>query len=687
VHREQILNKAKADYKRILGGKDEDYGILSGTKKEVDAKYLFATVQSLSKEYILTQFASDKFEYILIDEVHKAGAQSYLKILDYFKPDFLLGMTATPERTDGFNIFQLFDYNIAYEIRLQAALEEDLLCPFHYFGITDYEHEGELITEGTKFDQLVAKERVNHLLEKLNYYGCSGNIPKGLVFCSRKDEAQALATLFNKRGVESTYLSGDDSLEKREQEVIRLEKGEIKYIFTVDIFNEGIDIPKINQVVMLRSTESNIIFIQQLGRGLRKHESKDYVTVVDFIGNYKNNYMIPMALSGDISRNKNRLRKDTYDTDYISGLSTINFEKIAKEKVFSAINSVSLDSMSEIRKEFQLLSNRLGRVPYLADFQEQQTVDPLILANKKKNYYELLVSLKKNEGTLSESENTYLLILSRELLSGMRKHELLLLTHLLTDPNQSMSLSKMQELFTEHQLLTDDKTMASVLLTLTMEFYRGTQKRLYGKHPFIHVEKEAVTLAKEFKIALENDYFTHLLKDALKAARLKSEDYDTQAPLTRYKKYKRKDVLRLLGWKEQMVDQNIGGYTARDGEFVVFVTIDKGENFAGAQMAYEDELLDHSTMTWFTKSPRNLNSPEVKRLKEADKWTIRLFAKKSDDEGSDFYYLGDVKPIQDTIRQVEKPIQDGSKRSVVEMKLKFDEPIEIPLYRYLTTKN
>src|SRR5699024_9077166 len=248
---------------------------------------------------------------------------------------------------------------------------------------------------------------------------------------------------------------------------------------------------------------------------------------------------IPMALSGDISRNKNRLRKDTYDTDYISGLSTINFEKIAKEKVFSAINSVSLDSMSEIRKEFQLLSNRLGRVPYLADFQEQQTVDPLILANKKKNYYELLVSLKKNEGTLSESENTYLLILSRELLSGMRRHELLLLSHLLMNPNQFMSLSEMQELFTEHQLLTDDKTMASVLLTLTMEFYRGTQKRLYGKHPFIHVEKEAVTLAKEFKIALENDYFTHLLKDALKAARLKSEDYDTQAPLTRYKKYKR----------------------------------------------------------------------------------------------------------------------------------------------------
>ncbi|MER2010714.1 MAG: helicase-related protein, partial [Psychrobacillus sp.] len=190
-------------------------------------------------------------------------------------------------------------------------------------------------------------------------------IPKGLVFCSRKEEAKTLSTLFHQKGHPSTYLTGEHSLEEREKQVERLENGEIEYIFTVDIFNEGIDIPKINQVIMLRNTQSSIIFVQQLGRGLRKDLSKEFVTVIDFIGNYKNNYMIPMALSGDVSRDKNNLRKDTFDTNFISGISSINFEKIAKQQIFTSINQASMDSMSELRKSFQLLHNRLGRVPYL----------------------------------------------------------------------------------------------------------------------------------------------------------------------------------------------------------------------------------------------------------------------------------------------------------------------------------
>ncbi len=685
VHREQILNKAKADYQRILGGHDEGYGIVSGNKKEVNAKYVFATIQSLSRPYVLNQFDTTEFDYILVDEVHKAGAQSYLTVLDYFRPEFLLGMTATPERTDNFNIFELFDYNIAYEIRLQEALEEDMLCPFHYFGVTDYELNGELISETTDLNQLVDEERVDYLLDKLNYYGCSGNVPKGLIFCSRKEEAKRLAKLFDSRGVKSTYLSGEDSLDKRETEVTRLENGSINYIFTVDIFNEGIDIPKINQVVMLRSTQSNIIFVQQLGRGLRKDPSKDFVTVIDFIGNYKNNYMIPMALSGDVSRNKNRLRKDTYDTDYISGLSTINFEEIAKEQVFSSINNAKLDSMGEIKRAFDVLSNRLGRVPYLKDYQEQQTMDPFIMANKKKTYYDLLVSLKKNEGSISEEDSPYLLFASREFLPGMRKHELLVLNWLIANHGVSLAIDDIKSLFENNHLLTDDDTLSSVLKTLDASFYRGSQAKLYGNHPFIEVKGEEIRVSAAFQRALTNDYFVYLLKDILETGLLKSSGFDHQKPLTRYQKYKRKDVVRLLGWKEQLIDQNIGGYTAADGEFVIFVTLEKGEDFAGAQMAYEDELLDASTMKWFTKAPRTLESPEVKKLQEADKWTIRVFAKKSDDEGSDFYYLGEVKPIADTIQQVEKPIKDGTTRSVVDMHLKFAQPIETTLYRYLST--
>src|SRR5699024_3206562 len=154
---------------------------------------VFASIQTLSKTENLKQFNPKEFDYILIDEVHKAGAPSYLKVINYFEPNFLMGMTATPERTDDFNIYELFDYNIAYEIRLQEALEEDMLCPFHYFGVVDFEIDGQLFEETSVLSKLITEERVNHIIEKINYYGYSGDTVKGLMFCSRKDEAKALS--------------------------------------------------------------------------------------------------------------------------------------------------------------------------------------------------------------------------------------------------------------------------------------------------------------------------------------------------------------------------------------------------------------------------------------------------------------------------------------------------------------
>ncbi|MDX1701573.1 MAG: DEAD/DEAH box helicase family protein, partial [Melioribacteraceae bacterium] len=215
VHREQILQKAKSDFKTILGGYDDEFGILSGTIRETNAKYLFATIQTISKDYMLEQFKPDEFDYIIIDEVHKAGAISYRKIIDYFKPEFLMGMTATPERTDSFNIYELFDFNVAYEIRLQKALEEDMLCPFHYFGVTDLEVEGELIDETSQFSKLVTNERVSHIIDKIEYYGYSGNSVKGLMFCSRKEECRELSSQLNERGYKTVSLTGDNSQEER----------------------------------------------------------------------------------------------------------------------------------------------------------------------------------------------------------------------------------------------------------------------------------------------------------------------------------------------------------------------------------------------------------------------------------------------------------------------------------------
>lgn len=684
VHREQILNSAKASFQKVIGGEASDYGVLSGNKKELDAKYLFATIQTISKPAYQELFESDTFDYILVDEVHKAGAQSYLKTLAYFEPEFLLGMTATPERTDGYNIFELFDYNIAYEIRLQEALEEDFLCPFHYFGVTDYEKDEYTISETSDLQALVANERIEYLLEKIRYYGCSYNQPKGLVFCSRKEEAKTLASLFVARGIPASYLAGEHSIEEREVEIERLETGEIQYIFTVDIFNEGIDIPKINQVIMLRNTESSIIFVQQLGRGLRKDPSKEFVTVIDFIGNYKNNYMIPMALSGDVSRNKNNLRQRTFETNYISGVSSINFEAIAKERIFKSINAAKMDSMAELRRVYQEVKNRLNRMPYLRDFQEQGVLDPLVLANKFEHYHEFLLKIKETTQILSVAEGQFLKFFGRELLPGFRQHELFVIYQIIGG-KVKFNQQELKELFESYDLRCDQETIDSVIRTLTLEFYVGGQRKSYLNAAYLIAGNDCIQVSEALLVSLKNPYFVQLLKDSLSVAFEKSKAYDLSSPLTRYQKYRRRDTIRLLNWKEQMVDQNIGGYTYRDGKFVVFVTLKKDEDFKGALMAYEDELLDPSILHYFTKSPRTINSPEVKILQNPVDWQIHVFAQKSNDEGTDFYYLGEVEPVQETIQQVEKTTKDGRKQSVVQMNLAFNQPIDNKLYHYLRT--
>lgn len=386
AHREQILKKSLDSFHKVLGGdKKTNYGILSGNAKNTDAKYLFATVQTLSKAENLNQFKRDEFDYILIDEAHHVGSKIYGKLLDYFTPDFLLGMTATPERSDDKNIYELFDYNVPYEIRLQEALEEEMLVPFHYIGVSDYTYNGEVIDNNTNLKYLVSEERVKYVVEQSKYYGYDGDVLHGLVFVSRKEEADEIAKLLTKNGYPSQMLSGEDSQEQREQAIEKLKNGELTYLVTVDIFNEGIDIPFINQVIMMRKTESVIVFVQQLGRGLRKAQGKEYLTVIDFIGNYKNNYLIPVALTGDQSRTREGIREHV-ETGQIEGLSTINFELVAKKRILKQLRGKKNLFTLEIKKDYQELKRRLNKAPLIADFIKNNMVASqaiLSILNKK----------------------------------------------------------------------------------------------------------------------------------------------------------------------------------------------------------------------------------------------------------------------------------------------------------------
>lgn len=384
VHREQIAVQAKKSFENVFSYNVKT-GLLTGSVKNFDSDLIFATKDTFTREDVYQRYAKDHFDAIIIDEVHRLGEQTtYQRILEYFKPKKLwLGMTASPERTDGYDIYKEFDHNIACEIRLKQALEEDLLCPFHYFGITEFIGKDNEEYDLNDFRLLVSKERIDYIIDKIKFYGFSGDRVKGLMFCSRVDEAEKLSEAFNKKGYATAVLTGNNNDESVRSELIdRLvsdnREDKLDYIITVNVFNEGVDIPEINQIVMLRPTESPIIFVQQLGRGLRKAKDKEYVVVLDFIGNYNNNFMIPIALSGDRSYNKDNVRKFIQqDSKKIPGCSTINFDEISKRKIYNAIDVANFSDLRLIKQKYINLKNKLGKIPTLIDFDKYGEIDPI----------------------------------------------------------------------------------------------------------------------------------------------------------------------------------------------------------------------------------------------------------------------------------------------------------------------
>ena len=491
VHREQIARQALESYKNVFGD-TKSMGILSGNSKDLNKEIIFSTIQTLSKDKILNSFSNDEFDYIIIDEVHKAGANTYQKIVNYFNPDFLLGMTATPERSDDFDIFKMFNYNIAYEIRLKHALEEDLLCPFHYFAISDITVDGAQLNEKSDFKFLVAHERINYIIDTINFYGYCGDRVKGLVFCSNKNEAITLSNIFNSRGYNTVALTGDNTQEERNTAIEKLEQdgknNSLDYIFTVDIFNEGVDIPSVNQVVMLRPTESSIVFIQQLGRGLRKNKSKEYVVIIDFVGNYDKNFLIPIALSGDRTFNKDTLRKYVLEgSRIIPGCSTINFDEISKKKIFESIDVANFNDIKLIKESYKSLKQKLGKIPTLYDFDKYEAIDPLrIFDNKNLGSYHIF--LKKYEKDydvqLNDTEELFIEFISKKLASGKRPHELLLLKSILENETNLID-NLIVTLKDTYNINFNNITKTNIINILTNEFPTGTGRKTYSKCIFI----------------------------------------------------------------------------------------------------------------------------------------------------------------------------------------------------------
>lgn len=687
VHREQIAKQSVEAYKNVI--KDKSFGLLTGNRKDFDADYVFATIQTLSKDDIYTRFRKDEFDYIIIDEVHKAGALSYQKIFSYFTPQFYLGMTASPERSDGFDIYELFDHNIAHEIRLQEALEEDLLCPFHYFGIHDVKFENKEIDDNFRnFNHLTSDERVSYLLEKSEFYGYSGDRIKALVFCSRKEEAKVLSKKFNKCGHPSVVLTGENTQDERLDAIDRLTNdknpNKLEYIFTVDIFNEGVDIPEINQVLLARPTESPIIFIQQLGRGLRKFKNKEFVVILDFIGNYKNNYMIPLALSGDRSYDKDNLRRYLMEGNkIIPGVSSINFDEISKQKIYESINNTSFSRIALFKEKYKNLKFKLGRIPFLCDFYENADFNPeIIMKHNKFRCYHLFLSEVDDDymDTLSEDEINSLIFISQNLANGKRPHEILILKCLIS--NSYFEISKIEDLLFKLYGIKDDlKSIESAINILKLDFFVEKEKARYGMTTFFD---DDYRISMQFRHFLAHDAYRKHLEDVLDYGLLKYRDvYASQSEgvnLKLYEKYSRKDACRLLNWPHDD-SSTMYGYRIKHGTCPIFVTYDKDEDISESTK-YKDEFISKNAFSWMTRSKVKLESKEAQAIINDKDLKIHIFIKKSDDEGTDFYYIGQATPVdwhQTTINN-----DKGQTLPIVNFKYELHNQIHDELYGYFT---
>lgn len=692
VHRANIAKQAMKSYRKVIS--DKSMGLLYGKEKNLHKDIVFSTIQTISKDETLSYYNKDDFDYIIIDEVHRSGAKSYLKVIEYFNPSFLLGMTATPERTDGYDIYSLFDNNVAFEIRLNDALKDDLLSPFHYFGIADIISDSYLVDENTNFNQLASEERVEKIIDSVNLYGFSGKKPKGLIFCSRVEEAKLLSNMFNHKGYKTVSIDGKTSEVDREKYMDLLESDDeanyLDFIFSVDVFNEGIDIKSINMIIMLRPTQSAIIFVQQLGRGLRKYPGKDYLVVLDFIGNYSNNYMIPLALYGDRSYNKDNLRRFIQEGNAsIPGSTTIHFDEISKEKIFDAINTAPFKHLKLLKDEYTILKNKINRTPMMVDFYEYNHIIPFKFVNYNNcnSYYDFIVRYFKFDQVISKGRLNILQFISKELIDTKRLLDILILKRLILNESikTELIIKQMKE---EYFLDIDSKDIESSINTLNGVFVKDLHKyHLDGQ--LVKNTNNEILRTEYFNDFLSDNVTYDFAKDAVEFGfkYFINEYHDInnyRNGFYLYKKYGRKDVARILGWNKDF-SSTMYGYSLRDNSLPIFVTYHKNDEISSSTK-YEDYFISRNTFNWMSKNNRKLTSKEIVAIKDqkSSNLNIPLFVKKSDDEGTDFYYMGNLYFIENENTMMETLIKNdkGEQLPIVNITFTLKDTIKKDLYRY-----
>ena len=488
VHEGSILRKSLETFQEVFG-KNVSYGIYSGTSKQSDADFVFATNITMCKT--LELFSKNEFDYIIIDECHHATAETYKKIIGYFEPEFLLGLTATPERMDNQDVFELFDHNVPYELRLRDAIANDLVVPFKYFGIrdklVDYGLTGN--EERRMIAQMAKEDHCDFIAEQIEKHRPQGKL-KALAFCRNVTHARMMCEALGER-YHTAYLTGRNDIGERVRAYNDLQNDahNLEILFTVDILNEGVDIPGVNMVLFLRPTESTTIFIQQLGRGLRKYTNKEYVTVLDFIGNsYKRSVQIAFAL-GSLSENfvmEKRLLASLVKDDFTAlGLADygveIHIDDLSKEEILEYIDKENFNSLKYLKQDYFNFKKYIGSefYPRHVDYINNDCAPDLIRfmsikTRGKKNcsYYNFLKGIgEENLPVFTEKQIDFINYLSG-LLPLVRVHEYQIVKLLLDGPKtyqeivmyltekvQGFVLAELEHVLTYLQFVEKDKNI------------------------------------------------------------------------------------------------------------------------------------------------------------------------------------------------------------------------------------
>ena len=422
AHREEILRQAAVSFKNVRNS--DDYGFFHGDQKSTDKSVIFASVATLGRQEYLNEkyFSKDYFDYIVIDEFHHAVNDQYRRIVDYFKPQFLLGLTATPERMDGRNIYEICDYNVPYEISLKDAINKGMLVPFHYYGIFDDTDYSKLHIVRGKYDEKELNETYIgnvHRHELIYKYYCKYGSKRALGFCCSRAHAEEMAKEFCHRGIPAVavYSNADGVFsEDRSVAIEKLKNGEIKVIFSVDMFNEGVDITSVDMVMFLRPTESPIVFLQQLGRGLRKSKGKEYLNVLDFIGNYEKAGRVRSLLTGRTwseTQQYHPADRSAYPDDCL-----IDFDMRLID-LFAQMDKKQLKVKDQIRNEFYRVKELLGKRPSRMELFTYMDDDiyQMAITHAKENPFKRYLEYLKDLGELTSEEETFCEGIGREFIS------------------------------------------------------------------------------------------------------------------------------------------------------------------------------------------------------------------------------------------------------------------------------